>query len=126
MRRGGRKRPVSKGIIHGKPASQGIMQLKPARNIRSVAEERVGRRLGGLRVLNSYWVGQDSTYKFFEVILIDPAHNAIRNDPRYNWIAKPVHKHRELRGENEIKSCCLKVPDYWENFLISTSVRYWF
>lgn len=35
---------------------------------------RVGRRCGGLRVLNSYWVGQDSTYKFYEVILIDPAH----------------------------------------------------
>ncbi|KAK9144354.1 hypothetical protein Sjap_004257 [Stephania japonica] len=41
---------------------------------------------------------QDSTYKYFEVILIDPAHNAIRNDPRINWICNPVHKHRELRG----------------------------
>ena len=25
-------------------------------------------------------------------------HNAIRNDARINWLAKPVHKHRELRG----------------------------
>eukprot|EP00877_Chromochloris_zofingiensis_P002325 jgi/Chrzof1/12093/Cz06g21040.t1 len=41
---------------------------------------------------------QDSTYKYFEVILIDPMHNAIRNDPRINWIVNPVHKHRELRG----------------------------
>lgn len=37
-------------------------------------QERVGRRCGGLRVLNSYWVGEDSTYKFYEVILVDPAH----------------------------------------------------
>lgn len=37
-------------------------------------QERVGRRCGGLRVLNSYWVGQDSTYKFYEVIMVDPAH----------------------------------------------------
>ena len=41
---------------------------------------------------------QDSTYKYFEIILVDAAHNAIRNDPRINWICNPVHKHRELRG----------------------------
>lgn len=41
---------------------------------------------------------QDSTYKYFEIILVDAAHNAIRNDPRINWICKGVHKHRELRG----------------------------
>jgi large subunit ribosomal protein L15e len=49
-------------------------------------------------VLSSYWVGQDSTYKYFEVILIDPFHKAIRRDPKINWITKPVMKHRELRG----------------------------
>ena len=37
-------------------------------------QERVGRRCGGLRVLNSYWVAQDSSYKYYEVILIDPSH----------------------------------------------------
>ena len=41
---------------------------------------------------------QDSSYKYFEVILVDPMHPAIRNDARMNWIANPVHKHRELRG----------------------------
>jgi len=30
--------------------------------------------------------------------MVDPIHNAIRNDPRINWLAKPVHKHRENRG----------------------------
>lgn len=98
VRRGGRKRPVRKGIVHGKPKNQGVNELKFYRSSRSVAEERAGRRLGGLRVLNSYWVGQDGTYKFYEVILVDPAHNAIRNDPKINWICKPTMKHRELRG----------------------------
>ena len=56
VRRGGRKRPVPKGIICGKPKHQGVTGLKFARSLRSVAEERVGRRLGDLRVLNSYWV----------------------------------------------------------------------
>lgn len=58
----------------------------------------MGRRCGGLRVLNSYWVGEDSTFKFFEVILVDPAHKVIRRNPDTQWITKPVHKHREQRG----------------------------
>ncbi|KAL6077166.1 60S ribosomal protein L15 [Balamuthia mandrillaris] len=98
VRRGGRKRKVHKGIVYGKPATQGIIGLKFNRNLRSVAEERVGRRCGNLRVLNSYWVAQDAVYKFFEVVLVDPNHNAIRNDPRINWLCKPVMKHREMRG----------------------------
>ena len=61
-------------------------------------QERVGRKCGALRVLNSYWVAEDSTYKFFEVILVDPMHKAIRRDPDTQWITKPVHKHREMRG----------------------------
>ena len=49
-------------------------------------------------MLNSYWVAEDGTYKFFEVILVEPAHKAVRRDPRINWICNPVHKHREMRG----------------------------
>jgi large subunit ribosomal protein L15e len=97
VRRGGRKKPVAKGIITGKPKTQGVW-VKASRSLRNVAEERVGRTVSNLRVLNSYWVGQDSTFKFFEVICVDPNHNAIRNDPKINWICKPVQKHRELRG----------------------------
>jgi large subunit ribosomal protein L15e len=102
IRRGGRKRPVSKGIVYGKPASQGIVKLKPVRSLRATAEERVGRALSELRVLNSYWVAQDGTYKYYEVILVDPFQNSIRNDARINWICNPVHKHREIRGLTSI------------------------
>ena len=62
------------------------------------AECRVCRVCGNLRVLNSYWVNQDATYKYYEVILVDPSHPAIRNDPTINWIVNPVQKHRECRG----------------------------
>ena len=119
VRRGGRKRPNPKGIVYGKPKHQGINHLKWRRNLRSKAEERVGQRCGNLRVLNSYWINQvgrvpsralprlrpltassvqDSTYKYYEVILVDPSHPTIRRDPRINWITKPVMKKRELRG----------------------------
>ena len=98
VRRGNRKKQVPKGITYGKPKHQGVNEIKPTRKLQSVAEERVGRRCGGLRVLNSYWVGQDATYKFFEVILADPAHKAIRRDPKINWVCSSVMKRRELRG----------------------------
>merc|ERR1712183_1166571 len=88
VRRGSRKTNTPKGII----------QMKSRKNLRSIGEERVGRHIGSLRVLNSYWVGQDGTYKFFEVICVDPAHNAVRNDAKLNWICNPTHKHREIRG----------------------------
>lgn len=58
VRRGGRKRPVPKGIVYGKPTNQGVTQLKFQRSKRSVAEERAGRKLGGLRVVNSYWLNE--------------------------------------------------------------------
>lgn len=119
VRRGGRKRPVPKGIIYGKPKTQGVTGLKAYRSLRAVAEERVGRKFSGLRVLNSYWVAQDATYKFFEVIMIDTAHNAIRNDAKINWICKPVHKHRELRGLTSAgkKFRGLRTKGKWDNKL---------
>lgn len=64
VRRGGRKRMAHKGQVYGKPASQGISQLKFQRSLRSVAEERVGRKCPNLRVLNSYWVNQVCIFLF--------------------------------------------------------------
>ncbi|KAK4132908.1 60S ribosomal protein l15 [Trichocladium antarcticum] len=98
VRRGGRKKPAPKGATYGKPTNHGVNQLKYQRSLKATAEERVGRRCANLRVLNSYWINEDSTYKYYEVILVDPQHKAIRQDPRINWIVAPVHKHREARG----------------------------
>jgi len=98
VKRGGRKRRAAKGIVYGKPKHCGINKIKAARNFRGIAEERIGRKCGGLRVLNSYWVAQDAVHKWYEVVMVDPFHKVIRDDPRINWICKPVMKHRELRG----------------------------
>merc|ERR1711993_201755 len=92
VRRGCRKRLAPKGATYGKPVNEGVNQLKFQRRIQSVAEERVGKALGGLRVMNSYWVGQDSTYKYFEVIMVDPQHKTVRRDGDLNWLATNKHK----------------------------------
>jgi large subunit ribosomal protein L15e len=52
-----------------------------------MAEERVARKYPNLEVLNSYWVWQDGRHKWFEVILVDPNHPAIKSDKDVGWIA---------------------------------------
>lgn len=98
VKRGGRPRKANNGNTHGKPSKSGIYQRKPRKNLQGLAEIRLGRRLGGLRLLNSYWVGQDRVYKFFEAIMVDPHRAEIRNDSDLNWICKAGMKHRECRG----------------------------
>ena len=98
IRRGGRKRNIRKGIVFGKPVNHGIKKLKKEQTHKNICEQRVARRCSNLRVLNSYWVGQDASNKFFEVIMVDPNHKAIRRDPRINWICSSKQGHREQRG----------------------------
>ena len=99
VRRGGRKKPNGKGIVYGKPTNHGINERKLRMSHQALAEVRVGKRCGDLRVLNSYWVAEDATYKWFDVIMVDPFHKQIRNDPRLNWICRGREKHREMRGK---------------------------
>ena len=89
---------MAKGICYGKPKGAGVKKYKASRNLRSIAEERVGRKLGSLRVLNSYWWCRDAMSQWYEVVMVDPMHKVIRDCPRINWICNPQHKHRELRG----------------------------
>merc|ERR1712224_1021773 len=79
--------------------SSDTRELKKERTHKSTAEERVGRKCSNLRVLNSYWVGQDAAFKFYEVVMVDPHHKNIRRNPQINWIVSSKHAHRELRGQ---------------------------
>lgn len=46
--------------------------VQPGMSHQAMAEQRVNRIFRNLEVLNSYWVGEDGNYKYFEVILADP------------------------------------------------------
>ena len=78
-----------------------------------------------LRVLNSYWVNEDATFKYFEVICVDPHHVCIRNDPRINWIVAPTHKHRERRGLTSAgrKARGLRVKDTVPTISLAAAAR---
>ncbi|MFB6146670.1 MAG: 50S ribosomal protein L15e [Halobacteriaceae archaeon] len=76
----------------------GVNRIGRAKNLRRVAEERASRSHPNLRTLNSYWVGEDGSQKWFEIILLDPNHPAIENDDDLNWICDEAHEDRAGRG----------------------------
>ena len=47
--------------------------VQPGLSHQAMAEQRVNRIYRNMEVLNSYWIGEDGNYTFFEVILADPA-----------------------------------------------------
>ena len=77
---------------------QGVNRIGRRKNIQRIGEERVSRKYPNLRVLNSYWVGEDGSQKWHEVILVDPEHPAIEHDDDLNWICESQHKGRAFRG----------------------------
>jgi large subunit ribosomal protein L15e len=77
---------------------QGVKRISRRKSIQRMGEERVSRKYPNLRALNSYWVGEDGSQKWFEVILVDPEHPAIENDDDLNWICSDKHKGRAFRG----------------------------
>ena len=97
VRRGGLRKPDIRG--GRKPSKRGISKITPAKNTQRIAEERTARRYPNMEVLNSYWVGEDGKYHYYEVILVDPHHPAIEKDPKINWICYPGHRGRAFRGK---------------------------
>ena len=98
VRRGG----LRKGKVHmkRKPSNAGIKKITMAKSIQRIAEERVSRRYPNLEVLNSYWVGEDGKNKFYEVIMVDPHHPAIKADKQLGWISSgSSHSGRAFRGK---------------------------
>ncbi len=96
VRRGGLRKPRPKRSK--KPATMGVNKITMAKSIQRIAEERASRKYPNMEVLNSYWVGEDGKRKWYEVILIDPNHPSIKNDPAYNWLCTGKHKGRAFRG----------------------------
>ena len=63
-----------------------------------IAEQRAQRAYPNLEVLNSYYVGEDGIYKWYEVIMIDPYEPSVLSREEYSWIAAKKHRKRALRG----------------------------
>mgnify|MGYP000288814103 CR=1 FL=1 len=97
VRKGGRDRPLY-GRGGRKPSKAGVKKFTPKKSLQWVAEEKAARKYPNLEVLNSYYVGEDGQYKWYEVILVDKHHPAIKSDKHVRWITQPQHTRRVFRG----------------------------
>jgi len=67
-------------------------------NYKEIAEQRTARKFTNLEVLNSYPIGKDGIFYFYEIILVDPNRPEIKSDKKISWITKPENKGRVFRG----------------------------
>ena len=95
IRRGGlRKKRPSRGR---KPAGMGINKITAGKSTQRMAEERAQKYFPNMQVLASYWVLEDGKNLWYEVLLVDPSHPAIKNDRKIGWISE-ANKHRVFMG----------------------------
>ncbi len=93
---------VNKGLSKREKARKGRKPSKNGRffamtkSLQAIAEERAGRKFINCEVVNSYYVGEDGSHKFFETILVDKEHPAIKSDGFYAGVVS--RKSRAFRG----------------------------
>jgi len=66
--KGRRRRPSPMG---GRKPRHNYVYKQPGHSHQAILEQRVADIYPNLEILNSYWVGEDGNYKFYEVILVD-------------------------------------------------------
>ncbi len=93
--RGKRQRPKFSG---GRRSKHMRRKKVLSMNYQQIAEQRAAKKYLNLEVLNSYWVGQDGKHCWYEVILLDKEHPAIKSDKNLSWIAEKQHTGRAFRG----------------------------
>ena len=92
-------------------------------NYQWVAEIRAARHYRNLEVLNSYNIGKDGKYAFFEVIMVDPSKPEIINDPTINWIVNS--KKRAERGLTSAARKSRGLRNKSDNLKVRPSLRAW-
>jgi len=97
VRRGGRRK--SRYIRGRRTARMGMKSSTAGKSIQRIAEERASRKFVNMEVLNSYWVGDDGRSKWYEVILVDGHHPAIKNDAHLSWMSNNTQRGRAERGK---------------------------
>ena len=77
IRKGGARkiRPVS----GRRQKALGVTKFTRGKSLKKIAEARAAKKFPNMLPLNSYWAWEDGKHKWFEVVMVDPNHPAIRN-----------------------------------------------
>ncbi|MEM4330921.1 MAG: 50S ribosomal protein L15e, partial [Candidatus Pacearchaeota archaeon] len=92
--RGGHKRPRPK---KGRRSKRMHTRLNLTMNYKEIAEQRAARKYKNCEVINSYWVGKDGKYYYYEVILADRSSTSIKSDKELSFNTKPANRGRAFR-----------------------------
>ena len=74
-----KQRPVS----GRRPKHLGVVRIKQAESMKSVAQRRVNEKYPNLEVLGSYFLYKDGKNIWYEIILADPSHPSIARDVEF-------------------------------------------
>ncbi|MDE1850750.1 MAG: 50S ribosomal protein L15e [Candidatus Micrarchaeota archaeon] len=105
---------ISKGLskrpkpVRGRKPSKTGRFYAYAKSLQSRAEEKAARKFDNCELLNSYYVGEDGEYKFFEAILVDRTAPTVLSDKQlsqvisqksrvYRGLSSSGRKHRGIR-----------------------------
>lgn len=96
VRKGGQRKPRPRKGRKGKHLA--IKGHTVGKSLQWIAEERAARKYRNAEVLNSYWVGEDGNFVWYEVILVERDCPVIKSDKNINWITSNKHRGRVFRG----------------------------
>lgn len=94
--RGGHVNPSLHGA--GRRSKKQSTRMALVQNYQWIAEGRANKQYQNCEVLNSYYVAHDGLYYWYEVILVDRNHPAMKADPTLSWITKSNNTGRVYRG----------------------------
>ncbi len=87
--RGGHKRPA---IKKGRRPRNFGNKMNLTMSYQLIAEQRAAKKFPNCEVLNSYWVGKDGRYVWYEVILVDTNHPSIQKSTGFRFSGSRVNR----------------------------------
>ena len=122
LKRGGHKRPrPNKGRMGRRLHTRKHLKM----SYQWIAEQRAGRKYRNMEVLNSYFIGKDGIFYFYEVILVNPEAPEIKSDKTLNWISNPGNKGRAFRGLTSAGKKSRGLRRKSRNLKVRPSARAW-
>lgn len=102
IKKGGRRRQkIKKGR---KPSKSGLRKFTPSLSHKAIGERRVSKKYPNMEVMNSYYVGEDGQFKYYEVILVDGNHPSVKKEKNASKLAKRKGRaHRSLTSSSRRK-----------------------
>jgi len=94
-------------------------------NYQWIAEQRVQNKYQNLEVLNSYPIGKDGQFYYFEVICVDRNAPEITNDKNFKWLQNPANRFRVLKGRTSSGRKARGLLNKNPNLKIRPSARAW-